>query len=152
MAVRRDVAYIDPPMKRFFLSVELVAVLAAFAGCGGGDDKGTAAEVGRSSPNTQGVLLTVLSYGRAESAKEACPLVSKGYAAKLGGGDAKKCASGGTKVLCPCTSESLQTSKIEVNGDTATATATRANGTVLDFTLVREGSAWKIDSLKQSTA
>jgi hypothetical protein len=152
MALWRTFAYIDPPMRRLAQTAALLAVLATLAGCGGGDDKGTAKDVGRSSPNTQGVLLTVLSFGRAADAKEACPLLSKGYAAKLGGGDAKKCATGGQAALCPCTSESLQTSKIEVQGDNATATATRASGTVLDFTLVREGTAWKIDSLKKSAA
>jgi hypothetical protein len=136
-------------MTRFFAGAALIAVLATVAGCGGDD---SSKNVGRSGPNTEGVLLTVLNYGRAAQASEACPLLSTKYRTKLGGGDPKKCATGGKATLCPCISESLQTSKIEVQGDSATATAMRSNGTVLDFTLVRQGNEWKIDSLKQSKA
>ena len=130
---------------RFVVGALLVAVLATASGCGGGSDS----PKGRTGPNTQGVLLTVLSYGRAASAKEACPLLSEAFAKRAGGGDAAKCATAGASAVCPCTSESLAANSITVEGDTATATATRQDGTTLKLTLVRQGADWKIDSIQR---
>ena len=122
----------------------LVLVSATAIGCGGGGSKTTKGVTG---PNTQGVLITVLSYGRAASAKEVCPLLSKGFQARTGGGNPAKCPSLGQKTLCPCVSQSLATNSIDVNGDKATAKVTRKDGTTRTIGLVREGSEWKIDSI-----
>jgi hypothetical protein len=123
----------------------LVAVLAAFAvGCG---SSGSGTPKGVTGPNTQGVLITVLSYGRAASAKEVCPLLSQNFRKASGGGDPAKCATAGQRTLCPCVSQSLATNSIDVSGDKATAKVTRKDGTTRTIALVREGSEWKIDSI-----
>jgi hypothetical protein len=123
----------------------LVAVAAATAvGCGG---SGSSKVNGVTGPNTQGVLITVLSYGRAASAKEICPLLSQNFRKKTGGGDPAKCATAGQSTLCPCVSQSLATNSIDVTGDNATAKVTRKDGTTRTIGLVREGSEWKIDSI-----
>lgn len=132
---------------RFAVGAVAVAVLAAASGCGSDSND----VEGRSGPNTQGVLITVLSYGRAADAKERCPLLSTGFRERAGGGDAAKCATLGARTLCPCQSERLNASSIVVNGDTATAKAIRANGSTLEFTLVREGEDWKIDAVQAGT-
>jgi hypothetical protein len=118
--------------------------MASAAGCGGGSDS----PKGRTGPNTQGVLLTVLSYGRAASAKEVCPLLSADFQKRSGGGDPSKCGTAGQATLCPCQSESLEANSISVTGDNATAKVTRKNGTTLQIALVREGTGWKIDDIK----
>jgi hypothetical protein len=123
----------------------LAAVVAATGvGCGGG---GSGKTKGVTGPNTEGVLITVLSYGRAASAKEICPLLSQSFRKQSGGGDPARCASVGQKTLCPCVSQSLATNSIDVNGDKATAKVTRQDGTSRTIGLVREGSGWKIDSI-----
>jgi hypothetical protein len=94
------------------------------------------------------VLLTVLSYGRAASAKEICPLLSADYQKRTGGGDSSKCATKGQTTLCPCQSQSLQANSISVTGDNASAMVTRRNGTTLQIALVRQGADWKIDDIK----
>jgi hypothetical protein len=129
-------------------SVVLVAVLGS-TGCGS-DDSGGGGDTpkgGRSSPGTEGALLTVLNYGRAAHASEVCPLLSSAYAKRIGMGDAQRCATQGETVLCPCQSQRLNTNSLTVSGNTATAKTTRANGASLTITLVREGDAWKIDKL-----
>ena len=121
----------------------VLVVAAVVAGCGGGGDK----PKGVTGPNTQGVLLTVLSYGRASNAKEVCPLLSQDFRKKSGGGDPAKCATAGQRTLCPCVSQSLATNSIDVTGDTAKAIVTRNDGTTRDISLVRQGGDWKIDSI-----
>jgi hypothetical protein len=127
------------------VAVGLLVVVAAVAGsgCGGGSSKAK----GRTGPNTEGVLLTVLGYGRASSAKEVCPLLSADYRKKSGGGDPAKCATLGQRTLCPCVSQSLSTNSITVSGDKAVAKVTRVDGTIRTISLVREGADWKIDSV-----
>jgi hypothetical protein len=132
-------------MMRFGVGAVLVVVLATASGCGGGSDS----PKGRTGPNTQGVLLTVLSYGRAASAKEVCPLLSADFAKRTGAGDPAKCGALGQSALCPCTSERLEANSIAVEGDTANATATRQGGTTIKLTLVRQGADWKIDSIQR---
>jgi hypothetical protein len=123
----------------------LAAIVAATAmGCGGG---GSGKTKGVTGPNTEGVLITVLSYGRAASAREICPLLSQSFRKQTGGGDPAKCATTGQRTLCPCASQSLATNSIDVNGDKATAKVTRKDGTTRTIGLVREGSEWKIDSI-----
>jgi hypothetical protein len=121
----------------------LVVVAAATAG-GCGDSGKTKGVTG---PNTQGVLITVLSYGRAASAKEVCPLLTQGFRTRAGGGDPAKCDTVGQRTLCPCVSQSLATNSIDVVGDKATAKVTRKDGSTRSITLVREGADWKIDSI-----
>jgi hypothetical protein len=128
------------------LAVCLLVVVAAAAGLGCGDGSSGKAK-GVTGPNTQGVLLTVLSYGRAASAKEICPLLSQSFRKRTGGGDPAKCATVGQSTLCPCASQSLATNSIDVVGDKATAKVTRADRTTRTITLVREGGEWKIDSI-----
>jgi hypothetical protein len=132
---------------RFVVGALLVAVLAAASGCGG--DSGT--PKGRTGPNTQGVLLTVLNYGRAANAKEACPLLSADFEKRAGGGAAAKCGTAGKSAVCPCTGDGLEANSIQVEGDTATASATRKDGTTVKLTLVRQGPDWKIDSIQNGT-
>jgi hypothetical protein len=92
--------------------------------------------------------LTILSYGRAGSATEVCPLLSAKYRGQIGAGDSTKCATLGESVLCPCTPQRVNASSLTVNGNTATATVTRPIGnTSFNVTLVREGNLWKIDKL-----
>jgi hypothetical protein len=131
------------PMIR--VAVVLLVLLTALsaAGCGGGGGKAK----GVTGPNTEGVLITVLSYGRAASAKEICPLLSQDFRKRSGGGDPAKCATVGQSTLCPCVSQSLATNSIDVVGDKATAKVTRKDGTTRTLTLVREGSDWKIDGI-----
>jgi hypothetical protein len=129
---------------RLVVGTLLVSVLVA-SGCGGSDSKDVQ---GRTGPNTEGVLLTVLNYGRAASAKEACPLLSTGFEKRAGGGDAGKCATAGTSAVCPCTGDGVEANSIQVEGDTATAKATRKDGSTVDLTLVRQGPDWKIDSIE----
>jgi hypothetical protein len=131
-------------MTRFAVGAVLVVMIATTAGCGGG---GSDTPKGRTGPNTEGVLLTVLNYGRASSAKEVCPLLSADFRKRTGGGDPSKCGTLGQKSLCPCQSQSLATNSISVEGDTATSSVTRQNGTTLKITLVREGADWKIDRI-----
>jgi hypothetical protein len=131
-------------MMRIAVGVLVAAVAATAVGCGGG---GSSKAKGVTGPNTEGVLITVLSYGRAASAKEICPLLSQNFRKQTGGGDPAKCASAGQKTLCPCVSQSLATNSIDVNGDKATAKVTRKDGTTRTIGLVREGSDWKIDSI-----
>ena len=127
------------------VAVGLLVVVAGVAGSGcGGGGSGTK---GRTGPNTQGVLITVLSYGRAASAKEVCPLLSQDFQKRSGGGDPAKCATVGQRTLCPCVSQSLAANSITVTGDKATAQITRADGTTRSITLVRDGAEWKIDSI-----
>src|SRR3954452_20225052 len=125
------------------LGICFLMLVATTVGCGGGsgDTKGV------TGPNTQGVLITVLSYGRAASAKEVCPLLSQDFRKKSGGGDPAKCATLGQRTLCPCVSQSIATNSIDVSGDNATAKVTRKDGTTRTITLVREGPDWKIDSI-----
>jgi hypothetical protein len=126
------------------MAVGLLAVVAlAGSGCGGDSGK----TKGVTGPNTQGVLITVLSYGRAASAKEICPLLSQDFRKTSGGGDPAKCEIVGQRTLCPCVSQSLATNSIDVVGDKATAKVTRKDGTTRTLTLVREGTEWKIDSI-----
>lgn len=134
---------------RIALLFAAAAMAAAGAGCGSddGDGASTAPSGGRASPDTEGALLTVLSYGRAAEASEVCPLLSAGYQKEIGGGDAKQCASKGETVLCPCVPERLNASGITVNGNTAVAKVTRGSGAGLTITLVRQGDDWKIDKL-----
>src|SRR3954454_2136247 len=101
------------PMMR--MAVGFLAIVAALSGSGCGGDSGKAKGV--TGPNTQGVLISVLSYGRAASAKEICPLLSQDFRTKSGGGDPAKCASVGQRTLCPCVSQSLATNSIDVTGD-----------------------------------
>jgi hypothetical protein len=132
---------------RLVVGALLVAVLATATGCGG-DDSDTVE--GRTGPNTEGVLLTVLNYGRAANAKQVCPLLSTEFEKRAGGGDAAKCGTAPeSEALCPCTPDGVEASSIEVEGDSATAGATRKDGTVLSFKLVREGPDWKIDSIER---
>jgi hypothetical protein len=128
------------------LAVCLLVVVAAAVGVGCGDG-GSGKAKGVTGPNTQGVLITVLSYGRASSAKEICPLLSQDFRKRTGGGDPAKCATVGQATLCPCVSQSLATNSIDVVGDKATAKVTRGDGTTRTITLVREGAEWKIDSI-----
>jgi hypothetical protein len=140
--------------------IGFIALVAAFAlavaGCGGSDGGGSGGSkgtTGRTSPDTEGALLTVLSYGRAARASEVCPLLSAAYAAKIGGGDAKTCATTGTATLCPCESTPLETNSVTVAGNTATAKITRPRtGKTQTITLVREGGEWKIDKLDPQRA
>jgi hypothetical protein len=132
------------PMVRIAVVLLLVLTSAAADGCGGGSDK----VKGATGPNTEGVLITVLSYGRAASAKEVCPLLSQDFRKKSGGGDPVKCATVGQRTLCPCVSQSLATNSIDVSGDNATAKVTRKDGTTRTIRLVREGPDWKIDSIE----
>jgi hypothetical protein len=132
------------------------AVLVGAAGCGGDDggDAGTGkTSAGRASPDTEGALLTILSYGRAAQASEVCPLLSSGYAKRIGGGDAKKCVTSGATTLCPCESTPLETNSLSVEGNKATAKVTRPRtGQSVTIILVREGDAWKIDKLDPQKA
>jgi hypothetical protein len=130
-------------MMRVAVGLLVVVAAAAGSGCGGGGGK----TKGVTGPNTQGVLITVLSYGRAASAKEVCPLLSQNFRKKSGGGDPAKCGTVGQRTLCPCVSQSLATNSIDVVGDKATAKVTRADGTARSITLVREGPDWRIDSI-----
>jgi hypothetical protein len=135
---------------RLCLFLALAAAAVAGAGCGddGGGDNGTTPKGGRASPDTAGALLTILNYGRAAQASEVCPLLSSGYAKRIGGGDAKKCATVGETVLCPCTPQKLNANSLVVSGNTATAKVIRPiGGSTVTITLVREGSEWKIDKL-----
>jgi hypothetical protein len=135
----------------------VVSVLAAFvlvvaaAGCGGSDNGGggsTGKSAGRANPDTQGALLTILSYGRAAQASEVCPLLSAGYAKQIGGGDAANCKTAAATILCPCVSTPLETNSLSVEGNKATAKITRPRtGKTQTVTLVREGDVWKIDKL-----
>ena len=132
------------------------AVMAGSAGCGG-DDGGsgdtTKKSAGRASPDTEGALLTILSYGRAAQASEVCPLLSEAYAKRIGGGDAKKCGTAGATTLCPCESTPLETNSLSVEGNKATAKVTRPRtGQSVMIILVREGDAWKIDKLDPQKA
>jgi hypothetical protein len=131
-------------MMRIAVGMLAAAVAATAVGCG---DSGSSKAKGVTGPNTQGVLITVLSYGRAASAKEVCPLLSQGFRKQTGGGDPAKCAAVGQRTLCPCVSQSLATNSIDVTGDKATAKVTRKDGTTRTIGLVREGSGWKIDSI-----
>src|SRR3954447_13034569 len=131
------------PMVRVAVVLLVVLGSAAVAGCGGGSDK----VKGVTGPNTHGVLITVLSYGRAASAKEICPLLSQDFRKQSGGGDPAKCSTVGQRTLCPCVSQSLATNSIDVVGDKATAKVTRQDGTTRTITLVREGAEWKIDAI-----
>jgi hypothetical protein len=131
-------------MMRVAVVLLVVMTAAAAVGCGGG---GGGDAKGVTGPNTQGVLITVLSYGRAASAREICPLLSQDFRTKSGGGDPAKCASVGQRTLCPCVSQSLATNSIDVTGDKATAKVTRQDGTTRTLTLVRTGPDWKIDSV-----
>jgi hypothetical protein len=131
-------------MMRVAVGLLLVVAAAAGAGCG---DGGSGSTKGVTGPNTQGVLITVLSYGRAASAKEVCPLLSQDFRKRSGGGDPAKCATVGQRTLCPCVSQSLATNSIDVVGDKATAKVTRKDGSTRSITLVRQGSDWKIDSI-----
>jgi hypothetical protein len=131
-------------MMRWAVGVLVVAAATAGAGCGGG---GSGGAKGVTGPNTQGVLLTVVSYGRAASAKEVCPLLSQDFRKRSGGGNPAKCATVGQRTLCPCVSQSLATNSIDVVGDKATAKVTRKDGTTRSITLVRQGTDWKIDSI-----
>jgi hypothetical protein len=127
-----------------------VPVLAFASGCGGGSGSGSGGAGGKgqaAGPDTQGALLTILNYGRAANAKQVCPLLSKAYATRIGGGDPAKCGTLGQVTLCPCVSESLNAQKLSVSGDTATAKAVHQSGKVVNITLVREGTGWKIDKL-----
>ena len=128
------------------VAVVMLVILAAASavGCGGGGGGGAKGVTG---PNTQGVLITVLSYGRAASAKEVCPLLSDDFRKRSGGGDPAKCPTVGQRTLCPCVSQSLATNSIDVVGDKATAKVTRKDGTTRTITLVRAGADWKIDSI-----
>src|SRR3954470_15397132 len=112
------------PMMRVAVVLLVIVASATAAGCGGGGDK----PKGVTGPNTQGVLITVLSYGRATSAKEVCPLLSQDFRKTSGGGDPAKCATVGQRTLCPCVSQSLATNSIDVTGDSASATVTRSDG------------------------
>jgi hypothetical protein len=127
----------------------VMALALVVAGCGGGGGGGGGASSnGRDAgPDTQGALLTILNYGRATNAKEVCPLLSKAYATKIGGGNPAKCGTLGQAVLCPCLSENIQAQSVSVSGGTATAAAIHGNGTQVKVTLVREAGAWKIDNL-----
>ena len=129
---------------RWAVGLLVVAAATAGAGCGGG---GSSNAKGVTGPNTQGVLLTVVSYGRAASAKEVCPLLSQDFRKRSGGGNPAKCATVGQRTLCPCVSQSLATNSIDVVGDKATAKVTRKDGTTRSITLVRQGTDWKIDSI-----
>ena len=129
---------------RWAVGLLVVAAATAGAGCGGG---GSGSAKGVTGPNTQGVLLTVVSYGRAASAKEVCPLLSQDFRKRSGGGNPAKCATVGQRTLCPCVSQSLATNSIDVVGDKATAKVTRKDGTTRSITLVRQGTDWKIDSI-----
>jgi hypothetical protein len=131
-------------MMRIAVGLLTAAVAATAVGCGGG---GSSKAKGVTGPNTEGVLITVLSYGRAASAKEVCPLLSQSFRKQSGGGDPAKCATVGQKTLCPCVSQSLAANSIDVTGDKATAKVTRQDGTTRTIGLVREGSEWKIDSV-----
>jgi hypothetical protein len=53
--------------------------------------------------------------------------------------------------VCPCTGDGLEANSIQVEGDTATASATRKDGTTVKLTLVRQGPDWKIDSIQNGT-
>jgi hypothetical protein len=131
-------------MMRMAVGLLVAVVVGGAVGCGGG---GSGKPKGVTGPNTESVLITVLSYGRAASAKEICPLLSPSFRKKSGGGDPAKCATVGQRTLCPCVSQSLSTNSIDVNGDRATAKVTRNDGTTRSLTLVREGGAWKIDAI-----
>jgi hypothetical protein len=131
-------------MRRFAIVALAGLAMASAAGCGGSSSN----PKGATGPNTEGVLLTVLSYGRAASAKEICPLLSADFAKRAGGGDPAKCGTAGQRTLCPCQSQSLQTNSIAVTGDKATAQVTRADGTTAHISLVRQGSSWKIDDIQ----
>jgi hypothetical protein len=136
---------------RTVVSVLAALVLATAAGCGGGDDgggSGTGKSAGRASPDTQGALLTILSYGRAAQASEVCPLLSAAYAKQIGGGNAANCKTAGATTLCPCVTTPLETNSLSVEGNKATAKITHPRtGKKQTVTLVREGDAWKIDKL-----
>jgi hypothetical protein len=127
----------------------VLALALVVAGCGGGGGGGGGASGNsrNAGPDTQGALLTILNYGRATSAKEVCPLLSKAYATKIGGGDPAKCGTLGQATLCPCLSENIRAQSLSVSGGTATAKAIHGNGKVVNVALVREGGAWKIDKL-----
>jgi hypothetical protein len=135
-------------LPRLGVLAALCLSLAVGAGCGS-DDGGEsgAGNTTRSSPNTEGALLTVLNYGRAAQASEVCPLLSADYAKEIGGGDAKRCGTAGEDILCPCVPARLNTSSLSVNGDTATAVVSRPTGGDLTITLVLENNVWKIDKL-----
>jgi hypothetical protein len=132
-------------MMRVAVGLLVVATAATGSGCG---DSGSGKVKGVTGPNTEGVLITVLSYGRAASAKEVCPLLSADFQKRSGGGDPAKCPTAGQRTLCPCVSQSVATNSIDVVGDKATAKITRANGTTQSIALVRQGADWKIDSVK----
>jgi hypothetical protein len=135
------------------LGCVLAVAALATAGCGSSGDGGGGGGSGGvgtgATPDNQGVLLTVLNYGRAARAAEICPLLSTAYAKKIGGGDAAKCGGKlGQAALCPCVSESLAARKLTITGDTADVETTRKSGQDLKISLVREGDTWKIDKLE----
>jgi hypothetical protein len=138
-------------LTRLCLFSVLLVAIAAGAGCGsdGGGGSGPGNTTGgRSGPDTEGALLTILNYGRAAQASEVCPLLSADYRKEIGGGNPKRCGTLGEKVLCPCTPQRLNASSLTVIGNTATADVTRQiGGSSLEITLVREGDLWKIDKL-----
>ena len=74
-------------MTRIAVGVLTAAVAATTVGCGGG---GSSKAKGVTGPNTQGVLITVLSYGRAGSAREVCPLLSQSLRKQSGGGTPRR--------------------------------------------------------------
>jgi hypothetical protein len=127
----------------------LVAVMVATAAGCGGDNNNSIGNNAKKSPGAAGVVLTVLNYGRTASAKEVCPFLSKGFVDRITNGHPSKCATTGDRVLCPCISETLSVSSVSVNGDKATAVASRPNGKTVKLALVKEGSDWKIDSLER---
>jgi hypothetical protein len=142
--------------KRTLALLAAASVLAGASGCGGDDGgKGSTGgkSAGRASPDTEGALLTVLSYGRAAQASEVCPLLSSAYAKRIGGGDAKQCKTLGATTLCPCESTPLETNSLSVEGNKATAKVTRPRtGQKVTIILVREGDSWKIDKLDPQKA
>jgi hypothetical protein len=138
-----------PMIRSAACGVVTFAVLAA-SGCGGGNGNNAEKKAARSGPDTANVVLTVLNFGRAASAKEACPLLSKGYVDRLTNGMPSKCATAAASKVCPCQSVSLATNSVTLNGDKADVIAMDPNGKTLNLKLVRQGAHWKIDAITRT--
>ncbi len=168
-------------MRAIFCLLACAAVVIPFAGCGGsGDDTTAGATTGATDatvPAPPGANTGEegggASGGTGGSASELTPEQQVDYAIKgvLASGvpglaceqlatekyvkDTFGSRKGCIKSTVPGSAATyLETSKIEINGDEATAVARPtggpSNGETIQVSLVREGGTWKVDSLKSN--